>query len=59
MCRIFWNIEGNDVAERRVAFIGNYKNYRTKNKQHITLHYLLQVVREGRERYPNCYKKNL
>lgn len=47
----------NDVAERGVALIEQYNNCLTKDEEQ--LQYLLQVVREHRQRYPNCDKKNL
>lgn len=47
----------NDVAERGVALIEEYNNYLTKDEQQ--LQFLLQVVREHRERYPNCNKTTL
>lgn len=45
----------NDVAERGVALIEEYNNYLTKDEEQ--LQYLLQVVREHRQRYPDCLKK--
>lgn len=46
----------NDVAERGVALIEEYNNYLTKDE--FQLQYLLQVVREHRQRYPDCLKKS-
>ena len=45
----------NDVAERGIALIEEYNNYLTKDEEQ--LQYLLQVVREHRQRYPDCLKK--
>lgn len=47
----------NDVAERGVALIEEYNNYLTKDEKQ--LQYLLQVVREHRQRYPNYNKTTL
>ena len=47
----------NDVAERGVALIEEYNNYLTKDEQQ--LQYLLQVVRQHRQRYSKCYENSL
>lgn len=47
----------NDVAERGVALIEEYNNRITKDEEQ--LQYLLQVVREHRQRYPNYNKTTL
>lgn len=44
----------NDVAERGVALITEYNQCLTKNEEQFQ--YLLQVVKEHREKYPNCNK---
>lgn len=47
----------NDVAERGVALIEEYNKCLTKNEEQ--LQYLLQVVKNHRQKYPNCNKINL
>lgn len=47
----------NDVAERGVALIEEYNKCLTKNEEQ--LQYLLQVVKNHRQKYPNCNKRNL
>lgn len=47
----------NDVAERGVALIEEYNKCLTKNEEQ--LQYLLQVVKNHRQKFPNCNKKNL
>lgn len=47
----------NDVAERGVALIEEYNNCLTKDE--TQLQYLLQTVRDHRQKYPSCNKKNL
>ncbi|KAK4875355.1 hypothetical protein RN001_011777 [Aquatica leii] len=46
----------NDVAERGVALIEEYSKCLTKNEEQ--LQYLLQVVKNHRQKFPNCNKKN-